>query len=261
MQKTLVDKLPIALPKDIAPYLEGAKVYDNSCNSEAKVYFIEREGGYFLKVASKCSLQREALMTDYFYSKGLGAEVLFYDSNERDFLLTSRVKGEDCTHESYLENPKKLCDRLAEELRLLHQTDFSDCPVKNKMQEYFALAERNFRTGKYDKSNFPDSFGYRSADEAYSTFIKGKDDLNGSVLLHGDYCLPNVILDDWHFSGFIDLGGAGVGDRHVDIFWGLWSLAFNLKTDRYRSRFIDAYGKGLVDEEKLKIIGAIEVFG
>ena len=129
------------------------------------------------------------------------------------------------------------------------------------MQEYFALAEGNFRTGNYDKSNFPDSFGYRSADEAYSTFINGKDALNGSVLLHGDYCLPNVILDDWHFSGFIDLGGAGVGDRHVDIFWGLWSLAFNLKTDRYRSRFIDAYGKDLVDEEKLKIIGAIEVFG
>ena len=78
MQKTLVDKLPIAIPKEIAPYVEGAKVYDSSCNSEAKVYFIERDEGYFLKVASKCSLQREALMTNYFYSKGIGAEFLFY---------------------------------------------------------------------------------------------------------------------------------------------------------------------------------------
>ena len=69
------------------------------------------------------------------------------------------------------------------------------------------------------------------------------------------------MLDDWNFSGFIDLGGAGVGDRHVDLFWGVWTLEFNLKTNRYRSRFIDAYGKSLVDEEKLKTIAAIEVFG
>lgn len=85
--------------------------------------------------------------------------------------------------------------------------------------------------------------------------------LKTDTLLHGDYCLPNIMLDDWRFSGFIDLGNGGVGDRHVDLFWGIWSLQFNLKTDRYRDRFLDVYGLEMVNEEMFPIISAFEVFG
>jgi kanamycin kinase len=84
--------------------------------------------------------------------------------------------------------------------------------------------------------------------------------LSSDTLLHGDYCLPNIILNDWSFSGFIDLDSGGVGDRHLDIFWGIWTLFFNLKTDKYRERFIDAYGRENVDEERLRIVAACEVF-
>ena len=69
------------------------------------------------------------------------------------------------------------------------------------------------------------------------------------------------MLDNWRFSGFIDLGNGGVGDRHVDLFWGAWTLNFNLGTDQYRERFFDAYGKDRVDKDILKIIAAAEVFG
>ena len=81
------------------------------------------------------------------------------------------------------------------------------------------------------------------------------------VLTHGDYCLPNILLDDWRFAGFIDLDSGGVGDRHVDLFWGIWSLGFNLKTDRYRERFLDAYGRDKIEEERLRTVAAVEVFG
>ena len=63
------------------------------------------------------------------------------------------------------------------------------------------------------------------------------------------------------FSGFIDLDTAGVGDRHVDLFWATWTLLFNLKTDQYRDRFIDAYGCNRVNADMLRVIAAIEVFG
>ena len=86
-------------------------------------------------------------------------------------------------------------------------------------------------------------------------------ELDDRVLLHGDYCLPNIMLDDWKLSSFIDLGNGGVGDRHIDLFWGAWTLWFNLKTDKYRNRFFDAYGRDKVDVEKIKIIAAAEVFG
>ena len=79
-------------------------------------------------------------------------------------------------------------------------------------------------------------------------------------MIHGDYCLPNLLLEDWRFSGFIDLGNAGIGDRHMDLFWGAWSLRFNLKTDAWCRRFLDAYGRDQIDPELLRSIAAFEVF-
>jgi kanamycin kinase len=52
-----------------------------------------------------------------------------------------------------------------------------------------------------------------------------------------------------------------VGDRHVDLFWGAWTLCFNLGTDAYRARFLDAYGRDKAEEEKLRLIAAAEIFG
>ena len=200
-------------------------------------------------------------MTAYFHSKGLGTEVLDYRSEDADWLLTARMAGEDCTHGRYLEDPRRLCDTIATQLRALHEIDFSDCPVTDRMTSYVALAEENYRTGNYDRSQFPDSFGYRSPEEAWAVLQAGKAAFCNEVLLHGDYCLPNIMLDHWRFTGFIDLGNGGVGDRHVDLFWGAWTLWFNLRTNEYRNRFLDAYGRDLVDEEKLKLVAAAEVFG
>ena len=85
--------------------------------------------------------------------------------------------------------------------------------------------------------------------------------LSGKVLLHGDYCLPNVMLDNWRFSGFIDVGNGGVGDPHIDLYWGAWTLNFNLHTEAYRDIFLDAYGRDAVDLDKIRTVGAFECFG
>jgi kanamycin kinase len=249
------------VPAELRPLLSGATLYDSSCSPEARVIFIGKDGGYFLKSAPKGVLEREAIMTRYFHGKGLAAEVLSYLSDERDWLLTAKIQGDDCTTGKYLEQPERLCDVFAERLALLHGEDFSDCPIQNHTERYLAVAERNYHADTFDKSHFPNSFGYKDAEEAWAIVEKNGHLLKSGTLLHGDYCLPNVILDDWRFSGFVDLDGGGVGDRHVDIFWGIWTLWFNLKTNQYRKRFIDAYGRDKVDEEMLRIVAAAEVFG
>ena len=262
MKRRKIEKIPFELPSELENLVTGATVYDSSCSPEARVYFIDKDEGYYLKRGAHCSLESEAMMTDYFHKKGLGAEVLFYRMYaDCDWLMTSRVAGEDCTHPDYLSDPKRLTDTIAERLRALHELDFSDCLPPTHTEIYVRRAEENYRTGNYDKSAFPDSFGYTSAKEAYDVFKDGKDALVPEVLLHGDYCLPNIMLDSWRFSGFIDLGNSGVGDRHVDLFWGAWTLGFNLGTDKYRDRFFDAYGRDKVIEEKLRIVAAAEVFG
>ena len=250
-----------AFPEEFHPLIERSILFDSSCSPEARVYFLDHDGGLYLKTSSSGSLKKEALMDDYFYKKGLGAPcVVKYLMGERDWLLTTRVPGEDCTHKDYISDPKRLCDIIATKLRELHETDFSDCPIADHTANYLATAIANYRDGVYDSSLFPDNWGYRSAEEAIDVLEQGMYLLKTDTLLHGDYCLPNIIFNNWNFSGFIDLGNGGVGERHVDLFWGAWTLSFNLKTNQFRERFFDAYGRDRVDEDILKIIAAAEVF-
>lgn len=248
-------------PEALRELLLGAKIYDSRCRSGAEVLFIDKDDGYFLKSMKGGELRVEADMTKYFGSLGLGAKVLHFESGERDYMLTSRVRGEDCTHADYLANPERLCDKYAEILYSLHQLDGKDCPVQNRIESYSALAFDNYRTGNYDKDSFPDSFGYASAEEAMAVIKKYGSALKNDTLIHGDYCLPNVMLDNWTFSGFVDVGNGGIGDRHIDLFWAVWTLWYNLKTDKYEDRFLDAYGRQNFDRDMLRVVAAYEVFG
>ena len=225
------------------------------------MYFIDKGEGYYLKSAAAGSLAREAKMASYFAARGLGPRVLSYISGAGDWLLTARALGEDGTHPSHLAEPKRLCDAMAEALRALHETDALDCPVQDRMGEYLALADQNYREGKFDLSLFGDKHPYRSAEEAYKVLSEGRALLKNEVLLHGDYCLPNIMLTDFKVNSFIDVGNGGIGDRHVDLFWGAWTLWFNLGTDAYRDRFLDAYGRDKVNPDVLSVIGAAEIFG
>ena len=249
------------IPAQFHPILTNAPVFDSSCSPEARVYFTETDGGLFLKSAPKGSLKTEAEMTAFFHSRKMGAEVLSYYTGDRDWMLTRQVHGEDCTDSLFLSQPERLAELLAEVLHFLHSQDPTGCPIPDHTVRYLATAHRNFETGNYRADLFPDNWGYASAEEALSVIRDNAQYLRCDTLIHGDFCLPNIMLDNWKLSGFIDVGNGGIGDKHVDLFWGAWSLGFNLKDFKYGARFLDAYGREVFQPELLRLIAAVEVFG
>jgi aminoglycoside phosphotransferase len=71
----------------------------------------------------------------------------------------------------------------------------------------------------------------------------------GHVLIHGDYCLPNVLVKDGALSGLVDVGGAGLGDLRTDLAAGVWTLQYNFGPGHARE-FLDAYGAPpMIDQE------------
>jgi aminoglycoside phosphotransferase len=63
----------------------------------------------------------------------------------------------------------------------------------------------------------------------------------GNVLIHGDYCLPNVLVEGGNLSSLIDVGRAGLGDPRDDLAAGLWTLNYNYGVG-FAREFLDAYG-------------------
>lgn len=262
MKRTPVTVSAAEYPLVLHPYLADAVTYDSSCSREARVLYLEKDGGFYLKSAAAGSLHTEAEMTAWFHGKGLGAEVLEYcTTGEKDYLLTARVVGEDLTDALYLSDPKRLAETTGALLRALHETDPAGCPVPDRMAGYARSVAEGYGVGRYDPSYLMPRLKGMTEDEVYAYFEAHRGAFVSDTVLHGDYCLPNVMLDGWRFSGFIDVGNGGVGDRHVDLYWGAWTLAFNLGTDRYRERFFDAYGRDRVSEELIDAVSAAEAFG
>lgn len=247
-------------PQEFHPLLHNTPVYDSSCSAAARVWFLDRDGGLFLKSAPAGSLKKEAAMTRFFHGKGLSAQVLSHITARQDWLLTRRIPGEDCVSREYLDDPVRLCDTLAHLLRSLHEQDPAGCPVTDLCSHYRTTARIGLETGSYSPDLFPSGWGFSSQEEAWQEAETNGRYLQNDALLHGDYCLPNIILDHWKFSGFIDLDSAGIGDRHIDLFWAVWTLNYNLKTNRYFHRFLDAYGPDAITPEKLRTVAALETF-
>ena len=129
------------------------------------------------------------------------------------------------------------------------------------MNNYLALARNNYQLDKYEDYVLLKSFNINSKEEVIEYIKNNIHKLKSDTLLHGDYCLPNIVINENDDVTLIDLDHAGIGDKHIDLFWAIWSLTFNLKTEKYNDYFLELYGKDKYDESILKLIACIETFG
>ena len=257
MKKTPVDIDIEKFPSEIRHLFKHAAVYDSSCSKDATVYYLDT--GYYIKTDSPHCLLAEARMCKIFHSAGLGVEVIAYISADKDYLVTRAAVGEDLTH--FLDYPEKLCKLLADALRNLHSHPIFGIPTSERYTRYMEASTLNISDGCFDNHVLMDRYMIKSKEEAFEIMKKHRQSLDACTLIHGDACLPNVIQHDGNFSAFIDFNLAGIGDKHTDIYWALWSLQYNLKTEVYSDMFLDMYGRDNFDEEMLKVIAAYEFFG
>ncbi|MDQ0112581.1 aminoglycoside 3'-phosphotransferase [Paenibacillus harenae] len=252
------------LPLSIRRYAEGNDVSALKLKRRCSVYRItSSDSTYCLKIAhARERLQREARMLQFLAGDGLAPQpICFEPDGEREYLLMEIVPGHDAADNRYMADPAKLCDTYAESLTLLHSLKTKDCPMQNRLEDMVQRAEENFRNGHCDRSllRYLDCADPVAAFDELTAIFRyvGWD---REVVIHGDYCLPNVMFHHWRLSGIIDVGYGGVGDPHYDLFWGMWSLQFNLGDVRWMHRFLDVYGRHLIDPDKLRLCGLISAF-
>lgn len=240
MKTTKIEFDITSLPPVIAQHLKhDAIVHDSSSSAEARTLLFQGTPSVFLKIMPSGRLEREYRMNLFLNTYGLSPAVIAYTTTaQHDYLLTAAVVGQDGIAETFLQQPERLATALGQHLRKLHALPVEGCPYPDRSQEIFKEASASVQT------ELQTELAFFPHDDLQPLRYQPVD----TVLIHGDYCLPNVIMhDDLTLSGFIDVGDGGIGDLHYDLAWGLWSLHYNLDTHEYDDYFLDGYGRELID--------------
>ena len=152
---------------------------------------------------------------------------------------------------------------LGEGLRRIHAVPIADCPFDARLGVLLARAARNIAVGLVDDLDIRAVHGIAPLDllrrlEA----TRPSEPTADLVFVHGDYCLPNILLTRDgagvpRVSGLLDWGRAGVSDRYQDLAIGVRSLRHNLGPG-WESLFFEAYGLTDPDPARLAYYEALD---
>jgi kanamycin kinase len=168
-----------------------------------------------------------------------------------EYLVLSEVPGENCVEAMSRLASDRLVKLLAQGLQHIHALDITDCPFDERIAAKLNRAQYRVHHKLVDEDDFDDErLGMRATGvyEALHRSMPPEEDL---VFTHGDYCLPNILLQGEDISGFIDLDRAGISDKYNDLAIASRSIAYNLGA-AYVPRFFEYYGVTTVDEEKVQ---------
>jgi kanamycin kinase len=158
------------------------------------------------------------------------------------WLVTRALPGRDATDPPLTKDPKALVSILARGLRRFHEAPVEMCPFDFRLGPALAHVRLRLDAGKIEPDrDFHQEFSTLSAGEAVALLERTRPGAEDLVVCHGDYCLPNILVEHGVATGFVDLGELGVADRWWDLAVASWSVTWNLGPG-YEGLFLREYG-------------------
>lgn len=233
--------------------------------SGARTYRLEAEDGTstYLKIRDAEgpeTLREEAYRLAWLKDKLLVPELLDYRQlSDRDILWMSAMPGMHAAADCWKDRLPEMVRALALGLRRIHALNIEDCPFDRRVAACVREAGRRLSEGQVDQDDFDDDREGCSAEELYAQLLATVPPDEDLVFTHGDYCLPNIVLDEDLNAGFIDWGRAGVADRYQDIALATRSLSSNFGPE-WTDVFLAAYGLEKPDRAKLEFYRLLDEF-
>jgi aminoglycoside phosphotransferase len=163
--------------------------------------------------------------------------------------------------EAFRADMPRLVRLIAAGMRQIHSISIEDCPFDQRLDTRIEAARVRMINGLVDEDDFDPQRRGRSAEELYPGLLADRPRTEALVFTHGDYCLPNIIIDPANrvISGFIDWGSAGIADRHQDIALAARSLEYNFGAEWVPLLF-EEYGIELIDPAKIEYYKLLDEF-
>ena len=231
----MIDAYARTLPVEIQCKIAGAALQAVTIGcSGNEVFHVGRHNkpNSYLKIAPQHQnpdLTAEKSKLDWLQGKLPVPQVeAFTTTGTHTYLLLSEVPGLISCAPAFADKVPAVIRALAEGMRTIHALSINDCPFDQRLDTMLDSARYRTEQGLVDTADFDEARqGEQPAD--LITFLQTHRPLEDIVLTHGDYCLPNVLIDHatTHISGFIDLHRVGIADRYQDIALAVHSLVYN----------------------------------
>ncbi|MFT4137315.1 phosphotransferase [Microbacterium sp.] len=140
-----------------------------------------------------------------------------------EWVVTAALPGESAVAPRWIADPARAVRAVGEGLRALHDAlPVTSCPFEWTVPTRIAGAEAR---------------GIRVPER-----LREAPPIDRLVVCHGDACCPNTLVgEDGRWSGHVDLGALGVGDRWADIAVAAMSTGWNYGPG-WEGALIAAYG-------------------
>jgi kanamycin kinase len=158
------------------------------------------------------------------------------------WLVTAGLPGDSAVSERWTADPATAVTAIGEGLRALHEAlPAAACPFSWSAEDRLADARQQAARDRLDPASWHESHRRLGTGRALdlAADIPPVDRL---VVCHGDACAPNTLLaPDGRWSGHVDLGLLGTGDRWADLAVAAWSTEWNYGPG-WEKPLLDAYG-------------------
>ena len=170
---------------------------------------------------SGIDLQRERDRLDWMaHRHPVPPVVSFGSDDDAQWLVTVAIPGGPAVGDTWRARRSEAIRAIATGLRAVHAVPIDDVPS---------------RWG-------PSAWGAESWVGRSPASLGPRPPIDDPVLAHGDACAPNTLIAaDGEWTGHVDLGDLGVGDRWADLAIASLSLDWNFG-EGHQAELFDAYG-------------------
>jgi aminoglycoside phosphotransferase len=217
--------------------------------------------GLYLKLArldSEDNLGDELLRLEWLQFRLRVPEVVSYEEWDGwRGLLIRELSGRPASDPVFASDARVI-GAIAETLRQIHALDVTDCPFRGMLDWELDQAERRMCAGAFNRTAFLRHTTGRTPEEVLDELRANRHLARETVFTHGDFCMPNVMMDGWTPSGVLDWAQASVGDRSRDLMAMLGSIEMNCDA-QWQDVFLEAYGED-VDPERIRYFTLLDQF-
>ncbi|WP_060204919.1 APH(3') family aminoglycoside O-phosphotransferase [Sporosarcina koreensis] len=233
-------------------------------HSEAMTFLLKGDQtNQYLKVQSAHAVERlyvEKEKLEWLEGKLTVPRVLYYGKDEaNEYLLMSEIIGVNASDQSHRDDLPAMLESLGYGLETIHRVRIDNCPFDQSLDMKIKEAKNRVDQELVDEDDFDEVRKGRKARDLFDELLSNRPVTEELVFTHGDFCLPNVIMENKKVSGFIDWGRAGIADRYQDLALAIRSISSNFGKE-YVPYFLSGYEIIDMDESKTEYYQLMDEF-